>query len=287
MAALPNPISGATTSPGGNLTILQALILGIVEGVTEFLPVSSTGHLLLAQRALGIERSEAADAYAICIQAGAIVAVLALYRQRIVQILRGVAGQDVAGRKLLVHLVIAFVPAVVLGLLFEKKIDEVLFGLWPVVAAWAMGGVAILVLRGRGGSRGLTDIDPRTALLIGLAQCLALWPGTSRSLATILGGLMLGLSMPAAVEFSFLLGLETLGAATAYKALKHGPEMLHAYGVAPILLGFVAAAVAAFVSVKWLVGWLQSHGMEVFAFWRLGLAVVVAALLAAGVLSAA
>ena len=287
MAALPNPISGATTSPGDNLTILQALILGIVEGVTEFLPVSSTGHLLLAQRALGIERSEAADAYAICIQAGAIVAVLALYRQRIVQILRGVAGQDVAGRKLLVHLVIAFVPAVVLGLLFEKKIDEVLFGLWPVVAAWAMGGVAILVLRGRGGSRGLTDIDPRTALLIGLAQCLALWPGTSRSLATILGGLMLGLSMPAAVEFSFLLGLETLGAATAYKALKHGPEMLHAYGVAPILLGFVAAAVAAFVSVKWLVGWLQSHGMEVFAFWRLGLAVVVAALLAAGVLSAA
>lgn len=288
MAARPNPISGATTSPGGKLTLLQALILGIVEGVTEFLPVSSTGHLLLAQRALGIERSEAADAYAICIQAGAIVAVLALYRQRIVQILRGVIGQDPAGRKLLIHLVIAFVPAVVLGLLFEKKIDVVLFGLWPVVAAWAMGGVAILALRKRrGGSRGLTDIDARTALLIGLAQCLALWPGTSRSLATILGALVLGLSMPAAVEFSFLLGLETLGAATAYKALKHGPEMLDAYGMGPILLGFVAAAVAAFVSVKWLVGWLQSHGMEVFAFWRLGLAAVVAALLAAGVLSAA
>lgn len=269
------------------MTLLQALILGIVEGVTEFLPVSSTGHLLLAQRALGIERTEAADAYAICIQAGAIVAVLALYRQRIAQILRGVLGRDNDGRKLSMHLVIAFVPAVVLGLLFEKKIDAVLFGLWPVVAAWAVGGVAILALRGRGGSRTLTDIDARTALLIGLAQCLALWPGTSRSLATILGALLLGLSMPAAVEFSFLLGLETLGAATAYKALKHGPEMLDAYGLGPILLGFVAAAVAAFVSVKWLVGWLQAHGMEVFAFWRLGLAAVVAALLAAGMLSAA
>lgn len=268
------------------MTLLQALVLGIVEGVTEFLPVSSTGHLLLAERALGIERSEAADAYVICIQAGAIVAVLGLYRERVLQLLRGVAGRDAAGRRLVVQLVVAFLPAAVIGLLFEKKIDELLFGLWPVVIAWAVGGGAILVLRSRGGSRTLADIDLRTALLIGLAQCLALWPGTSRSLATILGALALGLSMPAAVEFSFLLGLETLGAATAYKALKHGPEMLDAFGPAPLALGFVAATISAAISVKWLVGWLQSHGMEVFAVWRLVLAAIVAGMLAAGSLSA-
>ncbi len=268
------------------MSLLQALILGIVEGVTEFLPVSSTGHLLLTERMLGIDRTEAADAYVIAIQAGAIVAVLGLYRERMVQLLRGIAGRDEAGRRLLVQLVIAFVPAAVLGLLLEKKIDEVLFGLWPVVAAWAIGGGAILLFRGRGGARTLMDVDVRTALLIGLAQCLALWPGTSRSLVTILAALALGLSMPAAVEFSFLLGLETLGAATAYKTLKHGSEMLHAFGPAPIALGFVAAAISAAISVKWLVGWLQSHGMEVFAVWRLVLAAIVAGLLAGGVLSA-
>ncbi len=278
------------------MTLLQALILGIVEGVTEFLPVSSTGHLLLAERMLGIERSEAADAYVICIQAGAIVAVLGLYRQRMATLFNGLLGRDAGGLRLLQQLVVAFVPAVVLGLLFEKKIDAVLFGLWPVVTAWAVGGLVIFALRGRrgadgkpvlGGTRGLADIDLRTASMIGLAQCLALWPGTSRSLATILAGVALGLSVPAAVEFSFLLGLETLGAATAYKALKHGGEMVHAFGPAPIVVGFVAAAVSAAVSVKWLVQWLQSHGMEVFAVWRIALAVVVAGLLAAGLLSAA
>lgn len=268
------------------MSLLQALILGIVEGVTEFLPVSSTGHLLLAQRALGIERSEAADAYAICIQAGAIVAVLGLYRQRILQVLRGVAGRDEAGRRLAIQLVVAFLPAAIIGKLFDEPIEAVLFGLWPVVVAWAAGGLAILALRWKGGTRGLHELDVRTAALIGLAQCLALWPGTSRSLATILAGLGLGLSMPAAVEFSFLLGLETLGAATAYKGLKHGGEMLDAYGAVSLVVGFVAAAVSAGVSVRWLVGWLQSHGMALFAYWRIALAVVVAGLLASGLLSA-
>ncbi len=268
------------------MNLLQALILGIVEGITEFLPVSSTGHLLLAQRLLGIAHDENADAYAICIQAGAIVAVLGLYRLRIVQLLRGLVGQDAEGRALFVRLVVGFLPAAVLGLLLKKTIEATLFGLWPVVAAWAVGGVVILVLRGRGGTRTLNDIDLRTALLIGCAQSLALWPGTSRSLVTILAGLALGLSMSTAVEFSFLLGLETLGAATAYDGLKHGAAMLHAYGPVPILAGFVAATISAAISVKWLIGWLQSHGMEVFAVWRLGLAVIVAGLLAANVLSA-
>lgn len=269
------------------MTLLDALVLGIVEGITEYLPVSSTGHLLLAQRALGIQKTEAADAYAIAIQAGAIVAVLGLYRARVLQMARGVRGTDVAGRRLLAQLVVAFLPAAVLGLLLDDLIEEALFGLWPIVAAWAVGGVAIFVLKGRVGRRALEELDLRTAFLIGCAQCLAMWPGTSRSLATILGALLLGVSLPAAVEFSFLLGLVTLGAATAYSALKHGDEMLAAFGVAPLAVGFVAAAVSAAVAVKWLVAWLQSNGLALFAWWRLGLAAVVAALLLAGVLPAA
>lgn len=266
------------------MTWFEAFVLGVVEGVTEYLPVSSTGHLLLAERALGMERSTAADAYAICIQAGAILAVLGLYRARVAQMIRGVLGEDPVGRRLAIQLVVAFVPAAVLGFLFDDHIDAFLFGLWPVVFAWVVGGAAILALRGRNGGRAIEGLDTRTAFLIGCFQCLALWPGTSRSLATILGGVLLGVSLPAAVEFSFLLGLLTLGAATSYSALKHGDEMIAAFGVAPLLVGFVTSAVSAAISVKWLVGWLQSRGLEIFAYWRLGLAAVVAALLSAGVL---
>ena len=268
------------------MTLLEALILGIVEGVTEYLPVSSTGHLLLAERALGIDRSEAADAYAICIQAGAILAVLGLYRARVGQMLAGVRGRDAAGLRLLQNLVVAFLPAATLGFLLNDTVDALLFGLGPVVVAWAVGAVAILALRGRSGTRSLEQIDLRTAALIGLCQCLALWPGTSRSLATILGGVVLGVALPAAVEFSFLLGLLTLGAATAYSGLKHGGAMFEAFGLAPLLVGFLAAAASAALSVRWLVGWLQSHGMEVFAVWRLALALIVGALIVAGVLPA-
>ncbi len=268
------------------MTLLQALILGIVEGITEYLPVSSTGHLLLTERVLGIPHTDAADTYAICIQAGAIVAVLGLYRARVIQILRGLAGQDAEGRDLFVNLVVAFVPAAAIGFLFDKKIDALLFGLRPVVVAWVVGGVVILATRGRKGTRTLPQIDVKTAALIGLCQTLALWPGTSRSLATILGAVLLGVSMPAAVEFSFLLGLMTLGAATSYKGLKDGAEMVQTFGWGPIVLGFVAAGVSAAVAVKWLVGWLQSHGMELFAAWRIGLGIVVGALIVAGLLPA-
>ncbi len=266
------------------MTWLDAFILGLVEGITEYLPVSSTGHLLLAERALGIERSTAADAYTICIQAGAILAVLGLYRARVAQMARGVLGQDAAGRKLALQLVVAFLPAATLGFLFNDMIDAYLFGLWPVVFAWAAGGIAILALRGRTGGRALEGLDLRIALLIGCAQCLALWPGTSRSLATILGAVLLGVSLPAAVEFSFLLGLLTLGAATTYSALKHGEEMLAAFGPMPLVIGFVTSGVSAALAVKWLVGWLQSRGLEIFAVWRLALAAVVAGLLSAGIL---
>jgi undecaprenyl-diphosphatase len=267
----------------------QALVLGLVEGLTEYLPVSSTGHLLLAQRLMGIESSTAADAFAISIQGGAILAVLGLYRARVAQMTMGLVGRDETGRHLLINLVSAFVPAAVLGLLLEKPIKKYLFGgdewgMWPVVAAWFVGGLAILAVsfarrrRGASPSTGL-DLDQltiRMALIVGFAQCIAMWPGVSRSLITIVGGVLVGLSLPAAVELSFLLGVITLTAATAYDALKHGPEMLATYGVVPLLIGFVSAWISAVLAVKWMVGYLKSHGMEIFGWYRVALAIAVA-----------
>jgi undecaprenyl-diphosphatase len=268
----------------------QALVLGIVEGVTEFLPVSSTGHLILAERALGLPQNEAIDAYTICIQAGAIVAVLALYPQRIASAANGAIGRDPAGRRLLINLVVGFLPAGILGFALHHAIEQVLFGLWPVVGAWMVGGFAILAFERwkrdhpRGPGLALDQLDARGAALIGLAQCLALWPGTSRSLATLIAGMLVGLSVPAAVEFTFLLGVVTLGAATAFAGLKHGPEMVHEFGPVPIVLGFMTAALAAAAAVKGFVGWLGSHGLELFAAWRIVLALIVAALLVIGAL---
>lgn len=268
----------------------QALVLGLVEGLTEYLPVSSTGHLLLAQRLMGIESSTASDAFAICIQAGAILAVLGLYRGRVGQMTLGLLGRDKTGRRLLFNLVAAFVPAAVLGLLLEKPIKKYLFGgdewgLWPVVAAWLVGGLAILAVsfarRRRGASPttgfSLDNLTMRMALIVGVAQCLAMWPGVSRSLITIVGGVLVGLSLPAAVELSFLLGVITLTAATAYDALKHGPEMLATYGAVPLLIGFGAAWLSAVLAVQWMVGYLKSHGMEIFGWYRVLLAIAVAA----------
>lgn len=268
----------------------QALILGLVEGLTEYLPVSSTGHLLLAQRLMGIDSSTASDAFAICIQAGAILAVLGIYRQRVAQMVMGAIGRNEAGQRLLINLLSAFVPAAVLGLLLEKPIKKYLFGgdewgLWPVVAAWFAGGMAILgvsLARRRRGTSPTTGFDLeqltiRMALIVGFAQCIAMWPGVSRSLITIVGGVLVGLSLPAAVELSFLLGVITLTAATAYDALKHGPEMLATYGATPLLIGFGAAWLSAVLAVKWMVGYLKSHGMEIFGWYRVALAFVVAA----------
>ncbi|PIE23323.1 MAG: UDP-diphosphatase [Planctomycetota bacterium] len=262
---------------------LQALVLGIVEGLTEYLPVSSTGHLLLTQRWMEIPKDEASHAFAIAIQAGAIVAVLGLYRARVGQIFRGLAGKDVGGRKLALALLVAFAPAAVLGPLFDEKIEEQLAHPAPICLALLVGGLAIL-----GGSfwrrqKGRTEqaagdllsLSLRGALVIGLIQCLAMWPGTSRSLVTIVGGLLVGLRMAAAVEFSFLLGLVTLGAATAYTAVNDGALMLESYGILPLLIGFLGAWVAAVISVKWMVAWLQKHGLEIFGYYRVILAAVV------------
>lgn len=262
----------------------QAMLLGIVEGVTEYLPVSSTGHLILTQRLLDIPAGQAAGAYAVCIQAGAILAVLGLYRAQVKRMLRGLLGQDRIGLALAGNIVVAFLPAAVAGLLFDALIEEYLFGLWPIIGAWFTGGLAILLVSRRlqsdrlpeaaAGEAGLEMLNWRTALVIGTAQCLALWPGTSRSLVTILAGSLAGLSLSSAVEFSFLLGVLTLTAATGYKAMQGGWLMVEAYGWHTMLTGFFFAAASAALAVKWLVGYLNRHSLSIFGVYRIALAVL-------------
>ncbi|MCP4194337.1 MAG: undecaprenyl-diphosphate phosphatase [Planctomycetaceae bacterium] len=273
----------------------EAIVLGIVEGFTEYLPVSSTGHLILTQRMLGIEQTEASDAYAVCIQAGAIIAVVGLYWRRIRDMLIGIGCKltgresDGHGFQLAVNIIVAFLPAAVIGLLFDDMIEAMLFGLWPIVFAWFVGGVAILAVAWwRRGHRGeakelpLENLSWKMALAIGTIQCIAMWPGTSRSLVTIVGGVMVGLSLTAAVEFSFLLGVLTLLAATVYKAKDAGPVMVEAYGWWPMIVGSIAAWVSAVIAVKWMVNYLKRHGMQLFGYYRVGLAIVVAICLVLG-----
>lgn len=265
------------------MDLFQALILGLVEGITEYLPVSSTGHLLIAQRLLGIEEGEAANAYAIAIQAGAIIAVLGTYRHRVTGMVNGLLGRDADGRKLALCLIAAFMPAAVLGLMFDDTIEQHLFGVKPVIAAWIAGGILILVLTrwiaARREGLDLGALTWRAALLIGFIQAIAMWPGTSRSLVTILGGLLVGLSLAAAVEFAFLLGVVTLTAASAYSIMKSGDGMLGSYGWPALITGFLAAWVSAALAVKWMVAWLNRHGLALFAWWRFAAAGLAAMLL--------
>lgn len=272
------------------MTWWHALILGLVEGITEYLPISSTGHLIVAERLLGISGSPAANAFAICIQSGAIAAVIGLYRRRIGDMALGLVGRSASGRRLLAAVLAAFVPAAALGVSLGPLIMRRLFGLWPVVWAWLVGGVVILAAAtrlhaGASARRELESLSVPGALVIGAAQCLAMWPGTSRSLVTILAALAIGLSVPAAVEFSFLLGVVTLGAATAYEAVVAGPEMAATIGWANLAIGFTAATASAAAAVTWMVGHLQRHGLSVFGWYRIAVGTLVSAMLLAGVIA--
>lgn len=281
----------------------QAAVLGLVEGVTEYLPVSSTGHLLLTQHLMGIatgsqgandpaaaekERSKIAmSAYEIVIQAGAILAVLLLYSGRVRLMIDGLLGHSKMGRRLAINVIIAFLPAAVLGVLLHKRIEHYLFGMWPVVIAWLIGGFVILLVTRRQqddhtpeAGEGIEALTPKKALVIGGLQCISMWPGVSRSLTTILGGMLVGLSAVAAVEFSFLLGLLTLTGATVLSAAKEGHAIITTFGIINPLIGFAVACVSAMAAVKWMVGYLNKHGLAIFGYYRIALAVIICGLLA-------
>ena len=230
----------------GSLSTLDAVILGIVEGITEYLPVSSTGHLVVVQRWLGLGDAagrDAADTFAIAIQIGAILAVVLLYRARIVSMLNGIAGRDPEGRRVLGLLVTSFLPAAALGAAFGDAIKDELFSPGPVVIAWVVGGVFLLVWKPRRDGTTLGQLSTRGAIVIGFAQALALWPGVSRSLVTIAAAVLVGLSLSAALEYSFLLGLATLSAATVFDLAKNGGELFDAYGIGRPLLGVARVGV--------------------------------------------
>ena len=291
------------------MTWYEAIILGLIEGVTEYLPVSSTGHLILASGLLGLDSPDvkrSVDAFNIIIQGGAILAVLGLYWPRVKRIIAGGLGLvkigpgDVGGLRLGIRLLVAFLPAAALGVLLNDWIEARLFHAGPVLGALAAGGVFMIALdRWRAGKLGtgpkrsdleVPDVTIPKALFIGLMQCVAMWPGTSRSMMTITGGVIAGLRPRAAAEFSFLLGLPTLGGACVYslaKNLKHShdaglPNMFELLGVGAVVIGLIVATISAGVAIRWLVGFLNRHGLAPFGWYRLALCAVLIALMLTG-----
>ncbi len=303
------PISSSveTVKASEVLTYTDAVILGAVEGFTEYLPISSTGHLILTNELLGLNNNRAvingdgvpirsvdgelmtvqdtADAYAIIIQAGAIAAVILIYWKRILEVLQGFLGRNRKGLLLGRNLIVAFLPAAVLGFLFNDLITRYLFGTVPVAIALLAGAILMLWAewwRKRHDGKmteglDLHDLRIGQCLFIGLMQSLAMWPGASRSMMTIVGGYLTGLSAPRAAEFSFLLGLITLTAAAGYTLLKHGEPLMRTLDAGPALLGILVATITAAVAVKWLVAYLSRHGLGFFAWYRIALAILVLA----------
>jgi len=274
--------------------------------VTEYLPVSSTGHLIIAAALLGLdeppETKSAVDAFVVVIQGGAILAVLGLYRARVWQMIRGLMGKDPAGFRLVVNIGIAFLPAAVLGVLLDDYIEAMLFRPGPVIAALAVGGIYMLALeawrsgkfsqvRSSHAEIGVEELTPLRALVIGLMQCVAMWPGTSRSMMTITAGYLVRLRPAAAAEFSFLLGLPTLGGACVYKLAKDlmrdghdgHVSMFKSIGPMPILIGVAVATLSAVLAIKWLVGFLNRRGLAPFGWYRLLLALGLLGLIVGGI----
>jgi undecaprenyl-diphosphatase len=299
------------------LSYSDAVILGLVEGLTEYLPISSTGHLIIANALLGLDGDtpmadktgapilvenddgsmraytigDAAYAYVIVIQAGAIVAVVLLYWRTILTLIMGCLGKDRHGLKLAINLIAAFIPAAVLGLLLNDLIESALGdNTFAVAGALIVGAFVMLIVEkwrhhGNKGAvppedgPGLEELTISKSVMIGFFQCFAMWPGTSRSMATIVGGYLAGLSPAHAAEFSFLLGLITLSAASAYKFVSDGSEMLAALNIGPVLVGCIVAFASAALAVKWLVGYLSKHGLALFAWYRIALAIAIFAMM--------
>lgn len=287
----------------------DAFVLGLVEGVTEFLPVSSTGHLILANKFLHLDSEApltdakgnviysdkiedgkpvaytmkaATDAYAIIIQIAAIAAVAFLYWRDFLSMILGVFGKSKSGFMLARNIVVAFIPAAVIGFLFHDLIEKYLFGAMPVIAALALGALVMIFFQRKYESSFKSDkpalelhnLTLKQSLIVGFMQCVALFPGTSRSMMTILGAYFVGLRPVEAAKFSFILGFVTLSAASVYKLLKDGQMMLEVLSTGPLVLGLVIAFISSLLAAKWLVGFLNKKGLIPFAIYRLVLAAI-------------
>ena len=259
---------------------LVVIALGLIEGLTEFIPVSSTGHLLLADHLLGFEQllgsKEKADLFDIAIQAGAILAVGWLYRSKLAELTAGAFG-DGRGPRLLIALVIAFLPVAVVGLALHKLIQAYLFFPEPIACALVAGGTAIAVIerwRMQPRCASVNQISYGQALAVGVAQIFSLIPGVSRSGATIMGGLCAGLDRPTATEFSFLLAFPTMLAAVGFDLLKHW-RMLDASFTGIFIVGLVTAFASAKFVMRWLIRYVQSHTFNAFAVYRILLGAVI------------
>ena len=262
------------------LLLVKAAIMGVVEGLTEFLPISSTGHLILAGSLIGFT-GEKAKSFEIIIQAGAILAVCWEYRARLTGVLTGLTS-DPKAQRFVINLFIAFLPAAVLGLLFAKKIKAVLFTPVPVAMAFIVGGLIILwverrIAQGKAAPARIESVDqmtPLDALKIGFCQAFALVPGTSRSGATIIGGMLFGMSRKAATEFSFFLAIPTLFAATVYSLYKER-ENLFVSDIPMLAVGLIVSFISAFLCVRWLLRFISSHTFVGFAWYRIAFGIVV------------
>ncbi len=268
----------------------QAFILGAVEGITEYLPVSSTGHLVITSDLLGLadasryseDQLNAIKSFEIVIQSGAILAVFIIYWKYVYDMILGILGRSRQGLKLFINILIATFPILFFGFLLHKIINTYLQSTLPVLIALVVGGIGMILYERYYGKKSennlVTDIYDLTwkqALFIGAVQCIAMWPGTSRSMVTIIAALIVGLNRAKAAEFSFIIGLPALLAATGYKAMSDGSLLLAHVGISSLLVGLITATVFAMIAVKWLVAFLNRHGLSLFGWYRLGLALTV------------
>lgn len=248
---------------------LKALLLGIVEGLTEFLPISSTGHLIIAGHIVDYPEPKRAM-FEIFIQLGAILAVVWHYRRELLDLARQAPAERTA-RTLILKVMVAFVPAACIGLLVHHQIEEYLFSVRTVAGALVVGGVIILVVERwprRPRVTAIEEVGFRDALWVGIAQVASLFPGVSRAAATIIGGLLTGMSRPAATQFSFYLALPTIAAASCFSLLKSLPD-LQAADAVPLSVGFVTAFVSALAVIRFFIGYVQTHDFRVFGYYRI------------------
>lgn len=246
-----------------NLDYFSAFILGIVEGITEFLPISSTGHLILTSKLLSISQNEFTKSFEIVIQSGAILSIIVLYLRKII-----------SNPKMILYMIIGFIPSGVFGLLFYKFIKQYLFSTFVVSLMLIIWGIIFILveflLKGRYYK---LQIDTKTAFLIGFFQCFALIPGTSRSGATIIGGMLLGLSRKDATEFSFLLSVPTIIIASAYDLIKEKSIIFNS-DIYVLLVGFITSFIFAYISVKWLINFVSKHSLVVFGIYRIIIGII-------------